>query len=192
MAAPLMLRVAAALCALLAAAPAVSQSWQANQQSGQLRFVATQAGAKFSGHFGEFKVHMEFDAGSPAQARLDVTIAMPSADTADAERDEVLQGRDFFWVTRFPEARYHAEGFKQQGKEWLATGTLTLRGVTQPVAVRFQLKPQSGSLDMKGGATLRRLEFGVGQGDWASTTWIGDVVDVAFELWLQPAAASGP
>jgi polyisoprenoid-binding protein YceI len=187
-----MLRVAAVLCALLAAAPAAAETWQADQHAGQLRFVATQAGAKFSGHFGEFRVRMEFDAANPANARLDVTIATPSADTADAERNEVLHGRDFFWVTRFPESRYHAEGFKPEGSEWLATGTLTLRGVTQPVAIRFRLKPQSGQLDMKGSATLRRLEFGVGQGDWASTTWIGDVVDVAFQLQLQKAAASGP
>jgi polyisoprenoid-binding protein YceI len=43
---------------------------------------------------------------------------------------------------------------------------------------------------MKGGATLRRLEFGVGQGEWAATTWVGDPVDVAFDLKLLPVTAA--
>jgi len=75
----------------------------------------------------------------------------------------------------------------------MASGTLTLRGVTQPVTVRFELEPKLGRPVMKGGTTLRRLEFGVGQGDWASTTWVGDPIDVAFELKLrQETAAASP
>jgi hypothetical protein len=40
---------------------------------------------------------------------------------------------------------------------------------------------------MKGTASLKRLPFGLGQGDWASTEWIGDDVDVRFDLKLAPA-----
>jgi len=189
MAASLMLRTIVALVALLPGV-AAADVWQADQHAGALRFVATQAGARFPGHFGEFKVRLDFDPAEPAQGRLEVTIAMSSADTADAERDEVLHGRDFFWVSRFPEARYRAEGFQRDGDGWMASGTLTLRGVTQPVTVRFELEPKLGRPVMKGGTTLRRLEFGVGQGDWASTTWVGDPIDVAFELKLRQETAT--
>jgi len=65
-----------------------------------------------------------------------------------------------------------------------------LRGVTQPVAVRFELKQGAPRPGMKGSATLRRLEFGVGQGDWADTTWLSDPVDVAFDLSLLPETAA--
>ena len=190
MAPSLMLRAGAATLALLSCGGAAADTWQADQHAGTLRFIATQAGARFSGHFGEFRVLFEFDPADPAQARLDVTIATKSADTSDADRDEMLHGRDFFWVSQFPEARYHAIGVQRDGKGWVAAGALTLRGVTQPVAVRFELRQEQGGFIMQGGATLRRLEFGVGQGDWASTTWIGDAVDVDFDLKLQPAAPS--
>ncbi len=43
---------------------------------------------------------------------------------------------------------------------------------------------------MKGTAELRRLDFGLGQGDWVSTEWVGDEVEVRFELTLRPAAAA--
>ena len=189
MAASLMLRTIVALVAVLPGT-ASADVWQGDRHSGALRFVATQAGAKFPGHFGEFKIRFDFDPAEPAKGRLEVTIATKSADTTDAERDEVLHGRDFFWVARFPEAKYHAEGFRRDGKGWIAAGELTLRGVTQPVAVRFELKPKLRQLGMKGGVTLRRLEFGVGQGDWADTTWLGDPVDIAFDLSLQQETAA--
>ena len=189
MATPLTLRICAALIVLLPCA-ALADVWQGDQHSGALRFVATQAGAKFPGHFGEFKVHFDFNPAEPAKGSLDVSIAAKSADTADAERDEVLHGKDFFWVEHFPEAKYHAEGFKRDGKGWTAAGELTLRGVTQPVAVRFEVEPKQKQLGMKGSATLRRLEFGVGQGDWTDTTWVGDPVDVAFDLSLQQETAA--
>lgn len=192
MATPLTLRICAALIALLPCS-ASADVWQGDQHSGALQFVATQAGAKFQGHFGEFKVRFDFNSAEPAKGSLDVLIVTKSADTADAERDEVLHGQDFFWVVRFPEAKYHAAGFKRDGKGWIAAGELTLRGVTQPVAVRFELKPKAQRLGMKGGVTLRRLEFGVGQGDWAETTWIGNPVDVAFDLsLLKETAAASP
>lgn len=192
MAPALTLRICAALIALLPCA-SLADVWQGDQHSGALRFVATQAAAKFEGHFGEFKVRFDFNPAEPAKGSLDVTIVTKSSDTADTDRDEVLHGQDFFWVVRFPEAKYHAAGFKRDGKGWIAAGELTLRGVTQPVAVRFELKPKAQRLGMKGGVTLRRLEFGVGQGDWAETTWIGNPVDVAFDLsLLKETAAASP
>jgi polyisoprenoid-binding protein YceI len=183
------LRHVAALLALLPCAT-LAATWQGDGRAGGVQFFATQAGAKFPGHFGKFKVRLEFDPAVPATARLDVTIMTASADTADAERDEVLHSQDFFWVERFPEAKYHAEGFQRDGKGWIAAGELTLRGVTQPVALRFELKPGTGRLGMKGGVMLRRLEFGVGQGDWAETTWLSDPVEVAFDLSLLPETAA--
>ena len=189
MARPLTFRLCVALLALLPCATGAA-TWEGDQRAGPLRFVATQAGAKFPGHFGEFRVHFDFDPAAPAKGRLDVTVATKSADTADRERDEVLHGTDFFWVEHFPEAKFHADGFKRDGKAWIAAGQLTLRGVTQAVAVRFEIKPKAGRLGMKGGVTLHRLEFGVGQGDWAETTWVGDAVQVAFDLSLGPATAA--
>lgn len=191
MALPLNLRTCS-LLALLLPSIASAGAWRGDQHSGALQFTASQAGAKFSGHFGEFTVRLDFDPANPAKGVLDVSIATASADTADRERDEVLHGNDFFWVEHFPTASYHAEGFQREGKAWVANGKLMLRGVTQAVVVRFEAAPKQEQLRMKGGATLRRLEFGVGQGDWTETTWVGNEVGITFDLSLPsaPAAAS--
>jgi hypothetical protein len=39
---------------------------------------------------------------------------------------------------------------------------------------------------------LKRLEFGVGQGDWKSTDMVGDEVKIHFVLRLAASAAAAP
>jgi polyisoprenoid-binding protein YceI len=185
----LTLRLAAGCAALLCANAAWAGAWAGDGHAGALEFTAMQAGARFTGRFADFRVDLDFDVAEPARGRLHVTIATASADTRDLDRDGILKGRDFFWCERHPEATYHAEGFERDGRGWRATGTLTLRGVTRQVPVHFEVVPGTDRLAMKGRADVRRLAFGVGQGDWASTEWIGDEVGIAFDLALRPPAA---
>lgn len=179
-------RAALALAACLATGAAGAAGWKADGQSGELRFTAIQAGAKFTGRFTRFTVALELDPAAPAKGRLDVTVKTASADTADDERDSVLASQDFFWAEKHPDAVYHASGFRKDGKAYIADGELTLRGIKRPVAVRFTLKPGSRRTSMSGTAGINRLAFGVGQGDWADTVWIADAVELAFDLKLAP------
>ncbi len=178
----------ALLVALALSPAALAGGLQADQSSGRLEFSATQAGAKFNGNFTRFRVAFEFDAAHPEQGRLDVTVDVASIDTQDPERDEILRGADFFWAGKFPQATYHAGRFERAGAGWRAPGELTIRGVKKPLPVTFTLAAPAGGgpARMKGSASLSRLAFGLGQGEWASTEWIGDAVDVRFELKLQP------
>lgn len=190
MARALIPRVLAAGIACCAAGAALADAWQADQRSGSLQFTAIQAGATFTSAFERFEVRFDFDESDPAGSRLDVTVATNSVDSADVDRDEILRGRDFFWCEQFPEAVFHAGKFARDGASWRASGELAMRGVTRPVAVRFELAPGPMHLMMKGAADLRRLEFGIGQGEWSSTEWIGDEVGVLFDLKLRPAVVT--
>jgi len=190
MARALMARILCAVIACSAAGAAFAAGWQGEQGSGSLRFTAVQAGAKFTGAFERFDVRFDFDESNPAAGRLDVRVATTSVDTADVDRDQILRSRDFFWSERYPEAVYHAEKFERDGAGWRASGTLALRGVTRPASVRFQLTPHPMQLSMQGTADLHRLEFGVGQGEWSSTEWVGDEVGVLFDIRLLPAASA--
>lgn len=188
MAQPLIPRILLTAIAGCAACASHAADWQGDQRTGSLQFTATQAGATFTSAFGRFRVRFDFDEAKPAAGRLDVTVETKSVDTADVERDEILRSRDFFWCEQYPEAVFHAGKFERDGVGWRASGELRLRGVTLPVAVRFELAPGPAQLVMKGAAALRRLEFGVGQGEWSSTEWVGDEVGVLFDLKLLPAA----
>lgn len=192
MASALIARLAAVLAACGMAQAACAESWQGDPSAGSLQFTAVQAGATFTGAFERFQVRLEFDAVKPGEGKLDVTVATQSVSTADADRDEILRSRDFFWVEKHPDATFHATGFEQDGAGWRASGTLSIRGVARPAAVRFALAPGDGTLGMKGASRLNRLQFGLGQGEWAATEWVGDEVGVKFDLRLRPASVAGP
>jgi polyisoprenoid-binding protein YceI len=180
------LHTLAAVLALAIGATAQAGPLQADASSGKLEFSAIQADAKFTGAFKRFKVLLDFDPAQPAQGKLDVTVETASIDTQDSERDEILRGPDFFGAAKHPQARYHAARFERAGNGWRAIGELTIRGVTKPVPVTFMLSPTGAATVMKGSASLKRLDFGLGQGEWASTEWVGDAVEVRFELKLTP------
>lgn len=190
MAQPLIPRVLVAGIACLSAAAASAADWRGDERSGSLQFTAIQAGAKFTSAFKQFAVRFDFDESDPAAGRLEVTVATKSVDTADADRDQILRSRDFFWSESFPDAVFQATRFERDGAGWRAHGELALRGVTRPVTVRFELAPGPMQLAMKGNADLRRLEFGVGQGEWSSTEWVGDEVVVLLDVKLRPAGAA--
>jgi polyisoprenoid-binding protein YceI len=179
------LRALALVLAILPAAHAEVR--QADGTSGTLEFTAVQAGAKFNGSFKRFRVTLDFDPAHPDQGNLDVTVDASSIDTQDGERDEILRSADFFWVEKHPEAVFHAARFERDGGGWRAPGELTIRGVKKPVPVHFTLAAGNPAV-MKGSASLKRLAFGLGQGDWASTEWVGDDVDVRFEIKLRPVS----
>ena len=163
--------VAAALAGLLAAAPALAADYV--QASGStLAFATKYDGEVFSGTFPGFATTLSFDPANPATAKLEVAIPLAGARSGNPDRDSTLQGDAFFNVSRFATAHYRATGFRALGdNKYAADGTLELRGISKPVTLTFTWAPGTQPV-LTGKATVKRLEFGVGSGDWADTSTI--------------------
>lgn len=182
----------AALVALVAAlgtaAPArAATAWVMDAAHSRLVFTATQSGGDFDGRFQRFSADIAFDATDLAGSRFQVAIETATADTGDANRDSTLAGADFFASDRWPTATYESRQFTASaGGQFVARGKLTLRGVTRDVPLSFTFRPTADGRRavLAGGATLRRLDFGVGQGQWEDTEWVGNDVRIRFELVL--------
>jgi polyisoprenoid-binding protein YceI len=97
-----------------------------------------------------------------------------------------MRGPDIFDIAHYPTAHYVTRSMTKTAAGYMAAGALTLHGVTKDVPIDFQFVSSPGGAKLDGTAKLKRLEFGVGQGDWKSTEWVGDVVKVAFSLALKP------
>ena len=174
------------------APPGAAERWVAQTQGSTLDFNFVQAGAPTSGAFGAFIARIDFSPRPRPTGHFDVKIDVASADTHDKERNEQLRMPDLFDVAEHPQATYVADHFAVQGQGFEAYGKLTLRGVTRDVPLTFTFEPGTGTertATLKGSARLKRLEFGVGQGEWKSTEWISDEVQVNFALQLAPRTA---
>ncbi len=168
--------------------------WSADAAKSTVEFQFVQAGAKTTGKFGKFTANVDFSAADVSNGKIDVAIDVDSVDTRDKERDGTLKTADLFDTKKFPRATYLATSFAAKGAAFEGQGKLTLRGVTRDVPISFTFQPglDAGKpiATLKGTATVKRLAFGVGQGEWKSTEWISDDVQVNFSLLLRPRAGA--
>jgi polyisoprenoid-binding protein YceI len=172
--------------ATVAGAAGSVTSYTADPIPSRLEFVGVQAGAEFKGTFHKFTAAVDFAPDALARSRFDVQIDLNSLDTKDKDRDKTMRSPDIFDIAHFPTAHYVTSSFTKTASGFSAAGTLTLHGVTKDVPIEFVFVPTPGIAKLEGTAKLKRLDFGVGQGDWKSTEWVADEVKVAFSLVLRP------
>lgn len=157
------------------------------QPESTLGFSASFQGEAFEGKFAKFTPLIRFDPVQPTTCRFDVRILLASANTRNDERDQMLRSDDFFGVARQPEARFSASRCRALGgNRFAADGSLNLHGISKPVVLAFTWTPGAKPL-LVGEATLKRLDFGVGSGDWADTDLLPDAVKVKTRLVLVAA-----
>lgn len=170
---------------VLAAAPAFATDY-VQAPGSTLAFATQYEGETFSGHFDGFSTRLRFDPQQLDDARLDVVIPLASASTDNPDRDQTLLGTDFFNVEAFPQARYTATGFRALGDgRYAADGELTLRGVSQPVTLTFSWSGGANPV-LTGKATVQRLDYNIGGGDWADLSLIPNAVAVSTRVNLRP------
>jgi polyisoprenoid-binding protein YceI len=181
-----MKHLAPLLLALALPCAATAADYTVQQATSTLGFTGTFQGEAFQGQFGQWTAAIGYDAAKLATSKFDVTVTLASVKTGDKDRDGALPGSDFFNVAKFPQAHFVSTGFHQNGAQVIADGNLTLRGVTKPVSLNVTFKPQGSGATLDVTGTLKRLDFGVGTGDYADTSVIGADVKINAHLQLAP------
>ncbi len=175
------------LCSLLLASPAIAQEWLVDHAQSTLTFTGSQAGDPFTGEFTRFHPEIDFDPAKPEMGHIRVTIDMSSARLSDKQQNDALPTADWFATETYPQAVFESQKIRTvstQGYE--AKGTLTLRGISQPVILPFTLTPQGESMRAEGETMLMRNQFGLGGSQWADDRWVAYPVTVNFSLLAQP------
>ena len=177
-------RIFALLAGLLIAGSATAADY-AQTVGSTLGFSGKYQGEAFNGQFPGFVTTFSFDPAKLAGAKLDVVIPLATATTRNADYDSELRGTSFFNSKKFPQARYTATKFRSLGNnKFAADGTLSLRGISKPVTLAFTWTPGAKPV-LAGSATVKRLDFGVGGGDWADISVIPNEIKVSTKVVLQ-------
>jgi len=181
------------LAALLMARPALAgpqDPWTVDTRSPSLTFSVTQVGSIVSGRFPTWTGEIVLDPSALASARIDIKIDTRTVTANNADVDSLLKGPNFLGVLKFPEARFVSSSIVAKGGDrYEAQGKLTLRDVTRDAVLPFTLaiaddpsKPGALRATAKGRIVLKRLDYGVGQNEWASTGQIANEVTVDLNI----------
>lgn len=164
---------------------AQAADWKMEPSGSRLEFITSFETMPAPGVFKDFDVRTRFDPQAPAGGRLDVTIKVTSADMASADINKAIAGIEWFDFARHPQAEFHATDIVRAANRFVAHGTLTLKGVQQPVDVPFSWTQAGEAATMDGEFVIKRAPFGIGTGEWVATDVIGPDVTIKFRVRLR-------
>ncbi|MEJ1969870.1 MAG: YceI family protein [Rhizomicrobium sp.] len=171
--------IAGALFAL----PACAAQWTVDQARSRLGFSVQWSGEAFDATFKSWKADVAFDPADLVHAHAAVTIDLNSEDSGSADNDDGLKGAEGFATGQFPTAKFETTGFAAKGgNAYVATGRLTLHGITRSITLPFTLTIAGNTAHMTGKALVSRIDFGLGQGEWAGETPVAHAVTVTVDL----------
>jgi polyisoprenoid-binding protein YceI len=190
---PAVKKPAAPAAASVAAAPAGTQGpgalphYVQAPAGSNLTITFEQAGAASNGSFKQFATELTYDEKNLAASGLKVTVQIGSIDTQDKDRDTAIAGEELFDTAKYPTAQYAASSLARGANGVEAVGKLTLRGVTRDLRLPLTIRATAAGLELAGATSIKRLDYGVGQGEWKSTETVGDEVKVQYKVALVKA-----
>ena len=171
----------------LAAGPAAADAWRLQSDS-TFSFEASFEDTPLEGSFTDFDVSIDFNPEEPAGGTLRVSVALTGADMGDPDMNDAIAAEEWFDVEGFPTAQYSSDDIVETAAgSYVAHGVLVLKGIRRDVDVPFTWSESAGGATMRGEFTLKRTEFDIGTGEWASGEQIGIDVTLRFDLRLEHA-----
>ncbi|MBI1300724.1 MAG: hypothetical protein GC137_03605 [Alphaproteobacteria bacterium] len=161
--------------------------WTIDPEQSVVTFTAKQYGQDFEGSFEIAQAEIFFDPEKLEQSRVRILMDIASINTGSKDKDSQAVSADWFHATEYPHAIFESENFEQTKQGYVAKGTLTIRGNKRPLDLPFTLefgKNDEGArtADMQANLSLNRLDYGVGQGQWAATDAIGG--EIALDIYV--------
>ena len=187
---PTTLTAAAALTAaygLLFSAPACAQTAPAKLDvaKSEIVFVSKQMGVPVEGRFRKFDAQISFDPKKPETGKVAFSIDIGSATLGVPETDAELPKAPWFNAAKFPQATFQSSAIKAAGPGKVeVTGKLSIKGAVHDVVVPVTLTQSGATTTAAGSFTIKRLDFKIGEGEWADTSMVADDVQVKFKLAL--------
>jgi polyisoprenoid-binding protein YceI len=173
----------AAACALLIAAPAMAQQVVATQS--EVGFVSKQMGVPVEGKFKQWTAKIAFDPKKAEAGSVAFTIQTGSASFGAAEIDGEVPKAEWFNAAKFPQASFASSAIKALGGgKFEVRGKLAIKGATQDVVVPVTVTQAGAASTAVGSFVIKRLDFKIGEGDWADTSMVANDVTVKFKLAL--------
>ncbi len=149
-----------------------------NYEQSEISFAGEYVGKPFRGIFGQWQAQIDLEAGS-----ISATFALGQAKTGDRTYDNNLLKKDWFWVQRYPEAKFVSENVRTlEPGRYQVQGLLTIRDIALPITFTLLLENQL----LSGNFALDRLAYDIGKKSDPKAEWVSRNVTVTLTISLKP------
>jgi polyisoprenoid-binding protein YceI len=179
------LRTVLLLAAGLAVAGAASAQQKVVPAQSEIGFTIKEQGVPVTGRFTKWTGDLAFDPKKPEAAKVSFVIDTASASFGSPETDAEVPKAPWFDSKKFPQATFVSSSVKRKdATHFDVAGKLTVKGAARDVVVPLTLAQAGPATTATGQFAIKRLEFKVGEGEWADTSLVADEVQVRFKLAL--------
>lgn len=141
-------------------------TWDIDPAHSEVGFTVRHIMSKVRGKFEQFEGRL-VTSSDPAQASATATIQLASVNTGTPDRDNHLRSGDFFSVEDNPVMTFTSTSVKEKGDGFVATGELTIKGVTKQVDLDVDYlgegkDPWGGTrIGLEATTEISRKDFGI-------------------------------
>ncbi|HXX86771.1 MAG TPA: YceI family protein [Casimicrobiaceae bacterium] len=154
----------------------------------EIRFVSKQMGVNVEGRFRKWKANIAFSPKDLGKSKADIEIDLNSIDLASEESETEVKRPKWFDTAKFPIARFVSRAIRGVGGDrYEVAGALTIKGITHDALVPIALKSDSaGNRVAEGTFTIKRLDYKIGEGEWADPETVANEIIVRVRMVLPP------
>jgi polyisoprenoid-binding protein YceI len=156
-----------------------------NAGKSEIAFVVTESGVPVEGGFRRFDAKINLDPDKPQTGTVSFSVDTASVDFATDEIQKELAKPDWFDIARFPKAEFRSDRIRLlEAGRYEVSGALTIKGRTRQLVVPVSLSRSGSTLLATGAFAIKRLEFGIGAGEWSDPSLVEDEVKIRFKVSL--------
>jgi polyisoprenoid-binding protein YceI len=172
-----------AMLVATSAPAAAAQHWAVNYAKSKVGFTVRWNGEPFTAVFRSWKADVDFDPADLGHAHAQVDINLGSEASDDPQTDDGVKGAEGFQVSQFPTATFRTAAFTHKsGNQYIATGTLSIKGISRAITLPFTLTLSGNAAHAVGQAQVLRTDFNVGTGEWAKPDPVATQVTINIDL----------
>jgi polyisoprenoid-binding protein YceI len=150
-----------------------------------ITFVVKQMGVPVEGSFAAFDAKLVFDPKKPEAGSVQLRVDLASAQIGDAETTRELRKPEWFDTAKHAAATFTSKSIKAAGPgRFDVVGTLKLKAGARDITVPVVLAQAGAQTTATGQFSLGRVDYKIGEGEWADTSIVANDVLVKFKLVL--------
>jgi polyisoprenoid-binding protein YceI len=151
----------------------------------EVSFVTKQMGVPVDGRFKKFDAQINLDPKKPETGSVSLLVDTGSASLGVPESDAEMPKAIWFNVAKFPQATFKSTAIKGLGGgKFEVAGKLDIKGSVRDVVVPVTITQSGAASTATGSFVIKRLDFKIGEQEWADTTVVANDVTVKFKLAL--------
>ena len=157
--------------------------WAIVQGPTKVEFKASLYKTEFTAMTGDVTGDITFNPDDLENAIVKIRVGTKALYSGDQERDNTMKGKEWLDSENYPDIWFVADEFERgEGDNYVAIGTLNIRGKTLPLILPFTLDLSNKKAHMTGSVNLNRLDFDIGAGNWADEGTVSHMVTIMVDL----------